>query len=532
LNASYSSGEDTSGEDTASDGEEAIEQILQVAEPMVAPEGCVLATVEEEEPRSRPFVPYATALIWPNVEVFVLVMFAPVLAGKAASALAHAYVTGCCTLMSCWLPIVVLVVITYFLLRSARIIRRFSGEAAKRAFAHSTEPASFAVTPDPIFRLINRLRQKLGLELIDRFAGDYTIQPPHLAEPQRTGRIIRRLFAQGGHDYGREPLHGADALYFIWIGDGRGHQPWYVYSTLVINVALQITLQISSLEALFPAFWFWQGVIVMALLASAIVWTICVRPMCDRLLIVQEVLMYTCNLIAAFCAFAAYHIDAFEEKGALVRSQFFTDLSLWILVLFMLYDAFMVSIINRIHVEGSGYEPTCASLASIPLNIVRAVCNIASVLLVKDLKALPDDPYASKGTHGIGGAPGFKKLLEAEQNKYKPKDDDDSTSEDPSWDKLQRQNATNLPFLSVEEFDVTEDARNRSGKWQYLKSWASALLGGSWHGNNGKERVVKKSGISLDKSPFRKKPLQPRLGRVTLRRISPLPAREFTDVTI
>jgi len=474
------------------------------------------------------------------------VIFAPILAGKSASALAHAYVTGCCTMMSCWLPIVVLVVITYFLLRSARIINRFCGDAAAKTFKHSCEPASVAETPDPIFRQINFLRKKFGLELIDRFAGDYTIQPPTLAEPQRTARIIRRLFSQGGHNYWLDPLNGADALYFVWIGDGRGHRPWYVFNTLVLNVALQITLQISSLEAAFPAFWFWQGVTVMSLLSWALVWTICFRPTCDRLLILQEVLMYFCNLISAFCAFAAYHIDIFEEKGSLVRSQFFTACSLWILVVFMVYDAFLVPIINRIHVEGSSTETICAGIASIPLNIIRAVVNIFSVLLVKDLKyvlefthenaraLLEDDPYASKGTHGIGGAPGFKKLLVEAQNKYMPKDekDDDSnaTSED-AWEvnKLERQDATKIQTPSFDEnwreaFEESESeaAANRSGKRQYLKAWGSALLGGIWY----TKKVAAKYGISLDnKSPFSDKK-KARRGRLTVRRLASTPQTE------
>jgi len=340
-----------------------------------------------------PLIPYATALIWPNAEVFVLVLFAPLLAGKSAAALAHAYITACCTLQLCWLPIVVLLCIAYAVLRTFRVLWRFSGTAASQLFVKLEAPLSVEATPDPIFRALNRVRAACGFALIDRFVGRYHV--PHADElaHESTMHILSRPFGYWGHDFKLKPATGAHALYSVWIGDGRGRRPGYVFITLVLNILLQMALSASVLQAAFTKAWLVQGLFVIFLLILGALFMLCLAPTCDRLLSMQDLATYVLNALAAMHAFSAYHIDSVDETSALTTSDALTLASIWLLVTFAVYDAFAVAFINRIHAEGS--TAICRAICSVPLDALRFMNMISTTIVGKDLLRIPSNPYAS-----------------------------------------------------------------------------------------------------------------------------------------
>jgi hypothetical protein len=374
----------------------------------------------DEPPKDEPpkdlmvptnFIRYATALIWPNPEVFVLVLFAPMLAGKATAVLAISHVTGCCTGWSCWLPMVVLICILYFLLRWAHVMWRFGRgtEAAERTYETVLSPRVASETPDPIYRALNRIRSACRLSLIDRFRGDYHVRPVDVPEPATTVRIVLRPFSYWGHDFRDEPSHGAHALYLLWLGDARGRRPWYMLVTLAFNVVLHIVLSLSALEAAYDRVWFVQGMLVLVLILLAMASMAVLRPTRDRLLSVQDALMYFLNLLSAFYAFAAYHISSYEEAGSLAAADALSSASVWLLVGFAAYDVFAVSFFNRLHAEGISFVTICAAVLAIPRNLLRTLLVILSTLLGKDLTCgLPADPYASKG-HLLGSKPTLSK---------------------------------------------------------------------------------------------------------------------------
>ena len=45
------------------------------------------------------------------------------------------------------------------------------------------------------------------------------------------------------------------------------------------------------------------------------------RPTCDRLLCVQDVVVYVLNGLSAFYAFAAYHVVSYDEVASLTTSD-------------------------------------------------------------------------------------------------------------------------------------------------------------------------------------------------------------------
>lgn len=345
----------------------------------------------------QPPIPYATALIWPNVEVFVLVLFAPLLAGKSVDALAHAYVSACCTMMSCWLPVVVLICIAYALLRTSHVIWRFSGTVAGQLFDESLPPKSASQTPDPIFRALNRVRAAFGLALIDRFTGRYRVAPVNEPAIASSVRILSRPFGYWGHDFHMEPTAGAHALYTLWIGDGRGPRPGYILTTLVLNILLQMVLSISALEAAFAYTWLVQGLLVVFLLALGALSMLCLAPTCDRLLSLQASLIYVLNALSAIYAFSAYHVETVDETSALATSDALTQASIWTMVVFALYDAFAIAFINRIHLEGFTCTALCRATISVPLDAVRLLNVLFTIILGlhHDIVRIPPNPYAS-----------------------------------------------------------------------------------------------------------------------------------------
>lgn len=340
----------------------------------------------------------------------MLVLFAPLLAGKSTHALATSYATGCCTAAACWLPWLVLACIAYIILRAARVLLRFRRSASAHACAATRTPESAAETPDPLFRSINRGRAALGLPLIDRFADGFLVQPADTAESMITSRILRQPFGFWGHDLEREPIEGARALYLVWLGDARGPAPWYVLSTLILNVELQIVLSMSPFEAIFKHAWMVQGVLVLAMIAQAMMWLVLFQPTSDRLLGVLDMLSYTLHAIASFFAFAAYHIDGVDTLGALAASDGLMAASVWILAGFAAYDAFAVSVLNRIHREGLTPLVICKAVGSIALSFVRTFVLVVSTLTARPVVGQPEDPHAARGGSLVPSAPHTRTL--------------------------------------------------------------------------------------------------------------------------
>ena len=346
-------------------------------------------------PNPTPHPPLTLSAPSPHPQVFVLILFAPLLAGKSTHTLALAYVTRCCVGWSCWLPIIVLAVITYATLRSARVLWRFSGFAASRSYKYAPPPATADETADPLFRLINKVRESLGLALIDRFTGDFAIAPNWEDDVATSLRILRKPCGYWGHHYRRSPLDGAHALYFVWIGSARGQRPTYVLTTVVINLLVQILLNLSPLQAAFQRTWLVQRVAVTTTLALAAVWILCARPTSDRMLSLQECVTYVLNAFAAFYAVAAFHLDGFESERSLSTSDALWLVSIWAVAGFFAYDFVAVPFLNRLSAEGVTCHTVARATLAIPRNACRAVVGTVSILVGKHLTCAAEDPYAS-----------------------------------------------------------------------------------------------------------------------------------------
>lgn len=363
--------------------------------------------------RPRRFISYPTLLIWPNLEVLVLMLFAPLLAGQSASALAIAHVSGYCTFASCSLPLIVLGVIAFWLLRTARVLWRFSGSvAAMQGYHDAHAVTSAAETSDPIFWLINEVRARMRLPLIDRFTGGVDVGD--WPEPSTTQRILKRPFSFWGHHFTYEPLDGERALHTLWVGDSNGERPWYVLSTVTFNVSMQITHSVSALQAGHASgmhAWFLQGVASALLPLLAACWMLVLQPTRDRLLGAHDVLVYLLNALSAFFAFAAYHLESVDALSALSVSDALMECSIWLLTVFVVYDAFAVTAINIIRRDGGSCRSVSIAIASIPLGLLRLV-NLAlrSAFGVQ----LPCLPQAAPPAMSHGKASSSKQRNEAD----------------------------------------------------------------------------------------------------------------------
>lgn len=341
-------------------------------------------------------IPFATPLIGLNVEVVVVIVFIPMLAGRSVGAVVSAHVAGCCTQMSCWLPWVVLACVSIAVASAARIVWRFGGSAARHAYMEAPAPRSPPETSDPIFRVLNSMRSMLGLPLVDRTTGGYLMRHTDLPEPATTSHIVRRPLSYG-NDWAKAPIEGTHALYFVWLGDARGRTPLYALTTLVLNITIQVLLALSALEASIAHTWYAQAVLVLVVLIFAAASSLVLRPTSDQLLSVHDALTYVLHALAAFYTFAAYHIESFDEPGALATTERLSEASVWLLVTFTAYDTLLVAFINRLRqAEALSIRVVVWALCAIPRDLTRAACTLAGALVAIDFLGGPAEDGVSR----------------------------------------------------------------------------------------------------------------------------------------
>jgi len=108
-------------------------------------------------------------------------------------------------------------------------------------------------------------------------------------------------------------------------------------------------------------------------------------------------MVYMCTVWAAFFAFAAYHLDSFDEEKALATSDALLDMSILMMALFAMYDIFTVPFFNRVADEGQvNSRAFVQAIGAVFINAGRMVCALMSTLFVRDLMCLPDDPYTAR----------------------------------------------------------------------------------------------------------------------------------------
>jgi len=298
-------------------------------------------------------VPYATALIWPNMEVLALVVFTPLLVGKAATALSLAHVSNCCSGWTCGLPWLVIVCTALFLIRTARLIYRFSSSgAAKRMFEPTAPPMTPTDTADPLFRLFNLFRSAAGWPLIQRSRGEYHIKPTITAEPDTSLRILRQPFGHFGYNYKDNPLAAARTLHFVWVSAAHGSRPWFVFNTLVINVVLCIFLGTTPLEVAYYSYWRFQRCAILVLLSCAVLWSRVCVPSADRLIGWVVTVLFVFHAVAAWFIVAGHDLESYDLDESLRVATTLRALSAWVPLSLMGYDIAFVPIYNLAQTHG------------------------------------------------------------------------------------------------------------------------------------------------------------------------------------
>lgn len=313
--------------------------------------------VSSSSPSSSPLdghrhVPYATALIWPNLEVVAFIAFIPSIAGKCAAVLSVAHVTGCNTGAMCGLPWAVLACTAAYLLRTARVLHRFSRSATARLmFEAFPPPTTAAETSDPLTRLLNRLRAKVGLGLLARRQGVWHVKPIEAAEPETSLRILSRPFGQCGYDFEARPLAGARSLVFVWLGVTRGGHPWYVFTTLLLQISLTILTSTSALEAAVEGYWRLQRVAVLALYLCAVGWSLALwsrgPALEDRLLRWMDTTIYALHAVAGWLLVAGHELISYDLDESSASAAAISAHSAWLPLTLAVYDLLAVPLIRR-----------------------------------------------------------------------------------------------------------------------------------------------------------------------------------------
>lgn len=302
-------------------------------------------------------MPYAIMLIWPNPEVFFLILYAPLLSGQSVAALSIGHVTGCCTHWRCWLPWVVLGTLLLFLARTARLLWRFQrSHTGKILFQATVPPAAPKATTDPLFRGLNYLRAAFGFRLTQRSRGEYHLKPLVSAEPETTLRILRHPFGHWGFDFEEQQLGGTRSLFFVWIGASHGGAPWFVFQTLMLNLVLFMIFASSALEVGYAGYWRVQRVAVLVLFVLAVLLSRTWPSTTDRLYGWVVTALYALHALAAFFAMAGHDLEAFPLTESLQMSTGLKALSSYVPVSLMVYQLIFVPTLANLRTHGFSHR--------------------------------------------------------------------------------------------------------------------------------------------------------------------------------
>jgi len=306
---------------------------------------------------SEKLMPYAMMLIWPNPEVFILILYAPLLSGQSVAALSIGHVSGCCTGWSCWLPWALLGTLLLFLLRTARVLWRFHRSHTGELFFEATAPPTTPKgTTDPLFRRLNHLRAAFGWRLIQRSRGQYHLKPVESAEPETTLRILRRPFGQWGFHFEEQPLGGTRSLFFVWIGASHGRAPWFVFQTLLLNMVLFMLFASSALEVAYVGYWRVQRAAVLAVFAIAVLLSLARPSTTDRLYGWLVVALYALHALAAFFVVAGHDLAAFPLAESLRMSTNLKALSAFVPMSLMVYQLVFVPALANLRAHGCSHR--------------------------------------------------------------------------------------------------------------------------------------------------------------------------------
>lgn len=199
------------------------------------------------------------ALLWPNPEVAVMLVFSGGLAEVSMSLIA-ASVGGVIVptwALSC--AIGTLVLLCYFFVSQLRQLARFYRTSNERCWLPADKPAHRSDIDDPILALLNRIGcSKLRI----REQGEHVIPEAYAVEPQRTelalaealncGMGFRRKIArfyfehEMGHYAAADADKGARLLERLqaWLGDGTSTRNGMAFPVVVVCV--QVALQLNT----------------------------------------------------------------------------------------------------------------------------------------------------------------------------------------------------------------------------------------------------------------------------------------------